>query len=152
MFNYLSYLLSSELLSYSDHLSAQVTSCSTQRTTVSSGAVFPSAPANVRTVWRTWSAAPGTNSPWRPRMQWDQGASVRSLKLRPMGKVANWFYILSFKSQNIHSNFFWESCSHTYIAIFSNISRGRMKVGKWILSFFQPLKCDDMSQFCFYWS
>lgn len=67
--------------------SSQVTFCSTQKITVSSGAVFPSAPASVHTAWRTWSVARGTNSLWRPRMQWDQGASVRSLKLRLMEKV-----------------------------------------------------------------
>lgn len=33
--------------------------------------------------------APGTNSPSRPRMQWGQGASVRSLKLKPMEKVGS---------------------------------------------------------------
>lgn len=61
--------------------------CSILWTTQRNGGMCSSAPASVPSGWTTCAVEPGTRSSWLPRTAWARGASVRSLRLRPMEEV-----------------------------------------------------------------
>lgn len=57
-------------------------------TTQRNGGMCSSAPASAPSGWTICAVEPGTRSSWPPRTVWAQGASVRSLRPRPMEEVS----------------------------------------------------------------